>query len=69
MMSWSLGYLVPRQEGRPIVIGGTFVPIDDLAQLRISWSAELSAVLLSQPSFRAKIAARRTYATADLHQW
>jgi len=58
-------FLAPRREGRPIVIGGTVIPIDDLAQLRISRSAQPSATLLSQPSVRAKIAASRTFATPE----
>jgi hypothetical protein len=56
-------FLGPRREGRPIVVGGTVIPIDDLAKLRISMSSQPSAALLSQPSVREKIAAGRTFAT------
>lgn len=58
-------FLAPRREGRPIVIGGTVIPIDDLAKLRISRSAQPSATLLLQPAVRAKIATSGTFATPE----
>lgn len=59
------GLLAPRRDGRPLVIGGTVVAMDDLAQLRISRSNQLSSALLSQPAFKFKISRSRTYATPE----
>jgi hypothetical protein len=58
-------FVAPRREGRPMIVQGTAVPMDDLAQLRISRSDQPSARLLSQPAIRAKIAAGRTFATPE----
>jgi hypothetical protein len=39
-------FLRPYRQGRPIVIGGRTIPMDDLAKLRISETAESSDALL-----------------------
>ncbi|HET9897617.1 MAG TPA: hypothetical protein VFQ44_22025 [Streptosporangiaceae bacterium] len=58
-------FLVPRKEGRPVVVGGTVIPIDDLAKLSISRSEQPTGDLLSQPAIRAKIVESRTFATPE----
>jgi hypothetical protein len=58
-------FLAPYREGRPIVINGKTVPIDDLARLRISRSEPTSTELRSNLLFEAEIRRKRTYATPD----
>jgi hypothetical protein len=57
--------LTPRREGRPIVVRGTTISMEDLAQLRISRSGQPSSALQTQPHIQKELAQRRTYATPD----
>lgn len=59
-------FLAPRREGRSIVIDGMTIPIEDLAQLRVSQSAQPSTILRSSPAFQANLKAKGpTYATPE----
>ena len=58
-------FLAPYREGRPIVINGSTVPIDDLARLRISRSEPASTELRSDPRWQAELRKKRTHATPD----
>ena len=48
--------LAPRREGLPIVVRGTTIPMEDLAQLRISRSDQPSSALQTQPNMQREIA-------------
>lgn len=58
-------FLAPYREGRPIVINGKTIPIDDLARLRISTDWRTSTRWLSNQFHQAMMRKKRTYATSD----